>query len=154
MFHGQDLSVLERVPVSRIMKEEFNFVRADTSLGEIVSMIQRSDTRDYPVLDADGVIQGMVWFHDVREVMLENNMYPLLIAGDIQGEIPKTVHVDSSLADALLCFSEVDAESLPVVLKNDETRIAGVITRNELMRFYERVLLIRERTEAMAASLE
>jgi CIC family chloride channel protein len=154
LFHGQDLSVLERVPVSRIMQEEFNFVRADTSLGEIVSMIQRSDYRDYPVLDGDSVIQGMVWFHDVREVMLENSMYPLLIASDIQGEIPTTVHVDSSLADALLCFSEVDAESLPVVLKNDETRIAGVITRTELMRFYERVLLIRERTEAMAASLE
>jgi CIC family chloride channel protein len=154
LFHGQDLSVLERVPVSRIMQSEFNFVRADTSLGEIVSMIQRSDYRDYPVLNDDGVIQGMVWFHDVREVMLENSMYPLLIASDIQGEMPMTVHIDSSLADALLCFSEVDAESLPVLSKDDETRIAGVVTRTELMRFYERVLLIRERTEAMAASLE
>jgi CIC family chloride channel protein len=153
-FHGQDLSALERVPVSRIMKEEYTFVRKDTSLGEIVSMIQRSDYRDYPVLDESGVILGMVWFHDVREVMLENSMYPLLVASDIQGEIPTTVHVDSSLAEALLCFSEVDAESLPVVMKEDTSRIAGLVTRTDLMRFYERVLLIRERTEAMAASLD
>jgi len=81
-------------------------------------------------------------------------MYPLLVASDIQGEIPTTVHVDSSLAEALLCFSEVDAESLPVVMKEDTSRIAGLVTRTDLMRFYERVLLIRERTEAMAASLD
>lgn len=154
LFHGQDLSALERVPVSRIMREEYHFVREDTSLGEIVSMIQKSDYRDYPVLSEDGVILGMVWFHDIREVMLENSMYPLLIAGDIRGEPPTPVHGDHSLADALLRFSEVDADSFPVVEKDDETRIAGVVTRVDLMRFYERVLLIRERTEAMAASLD
>ena len=154
LFHGQDLSALERVPVSRIMREEYHFVREDTSLGEIVSMIQKSDYRDFPVVSEDGVVLGMVWFHDIREIMLENSMYPLLIAGDIRSAPPTPLHGDHSLADALLRFSEVDADSLPVVEQADETRIAGVITRQDLMRFYERVLLIRERTEAMAASLD
>jgi CIC family chloride channel protein len=153
-FHGRDLSVLERVPVSRIMRDTYDFVREDTSLGEIVSMIQSSGNRDYPVLDESGKILGMVWFHDIREVMLENSMYPLLIASDVVGEVPETVHPESSLADALLRFSEVDADTLPVVRSEDSRRMAGVVTRTDLMRFYERVLLIRERTEAMAANLE
>ncbi len=153
-FHGRDLSILDRVPVSRITRTTYDFVREDTSLGEIVSMIQRSGNRDYPVLDESGRILGMVWFHDIREVMLENNMYPLLIARDVLGEVPETVHSKSSLADAVLCFSAVDADTLPVMRSEGSSSIEGVVTRTDLMRFYERVLLIRERTEAIAANLE
>ncbi|MDP6775729.1 MAG: CBS domain-containing protein [Candidatus Latescibacteria bacterium] len=113
-------------------------------MGEIANLIQHGSLHDFPVLDRDRNYLGMIWFHDVREVMLENEMYPLLIAEDVMGDPPPALFSYSSLADALLHFTTADADTLPVFASVSDRHLAGVITRSDLMRCYERELLLRE----------
>jgi CIC family chloride channel protein len=147
VFHGRDVSVLERHPVSRIMRTEFGSVREDTTLGEIARLLQRGSLHDFPVVDANGRFVGMVWFEDVREVMLEGDVYDLLIARDVMGDPPPKMASHHSLAEALLSFSGSEADALPVFDALEPDRIVGVVSRSDLMRFYERVLLLREHVE-------
>ncbi len=144
---GRDLSVLEKIPVSRIVRRDFDFVREHTPLGEIVDLIQHSSTHDFPVLDHQGGFLGMIWFQDVREVMLENDMYVLLIAEDVMGDPPPRLLSNSSLANALVQFSATDADTLPVFRSAESKELEGVITRSDLIRSYEREVLLRERDE-------
>jgi len=152
IFRGRDLSVLEQLPVSSIMKEEFDYVREHTTFGEITGMIGRGTLHDFPVLTGDQTFLGMIWFSDIREVMLENEMHALLIAEDVLGDPPPVLQAHHSLADALRHFSSSDADTLPVFAGPQPERLAGVITRADLMRNYERMLLLRERAEADAAA--
>ena len=142
---GRDLSVLERIPVSRIVRQDYDFIREHTPMGEIANLIQHGSHHDFPVLDREKNYLGMIWFHDVREVMLENEMYPLLIAEDVLGDPPAALYAYNSLADALLHFTTADADTLPVFASVSDRQLAGVITRSDLMRCYERELLLRER---------
>jgi len=87
---------------------------------------------------------GMIWFHDIREVMLENDMYALLIAEDVLGDPPPQLLSQSSLAEALVQFTVNDADALPVFISASEDRLAGMVTRSDLMRCYERELMLRE----------
>ena len=143
---GRDLSVLEKLPVSRIVRRDFDFIREHTPLREIVDLIGRSNLNDFPLMDDRGGFRGMIWFHDIREVMLEYDMHALLIAEDVMGKPPPFLEPSSSLADALVQFSNTDADALPVFRSNSREELEGIITRSDLLRSYERELLIRGRT--------
>jgi chloride channel protein, CIC family len=154
LYHGRDLSVLDKVPVSQIVSSDYEFVREHTSLGEIVDLISHSRVHDFPVLDGQGKFLGMVWFHDIREVMMEEDMAVLLIAEDVLGDQPPRLHPESTLSEALMHFSAADADTLPVFSQRDGDDMVGVITRSDLMRSYERELLLREREAARADESE
>ena len=145
LHHGRDLSVLEQIPVSKIMRTEYDFIREHTPLGEIVSLIQHGSLHDFPVLNRDGLFLGMIWFRDIREVMLENDMYAFLIAEDVLGDAPPQLLPRSSLAEALVQFTRHDTDALPVFRSPSDNHLVGVMTRADLMRCYERELLLRER---------
>jgi len=145
LHHGRDLSVLEQIPISKIMRTDYDFVREHTPLGEMVSLIQHGSLHDFPVINRNGQFLGMIWFRDIREVMLENDMYALLIAEDVLGDPPPQLFPRSSLADALVQFTMSDADTLPVFRSPSDGYLVGVITRSDLMRSYERELLLRER---------
>ena len=142
---GRDLSVLEKLPVSRIVRPDFDFIREHTPLREIVDLIGHSNLHDFPLMDDKGGFKGMIWFHDIREVMLEYDMHALLIAEDVMGKPPPTLESSSSLADALVQFSNTDADTLPVFRSDSREELEGIITRSDLLRSYERELLIRGR---------
>ncbi len=142
---GRDLSVLEKLPVSRIVRADFDFIREYTPLREIVDLIGRSNLHDFPLMDDKGGFKGMIWFHDIREVMLEYDMHALLIAEDVMGKPPPTLESSRSLADALVQFSKTDADTLPVFRSDSREVLEGIITRSDLLRSYERELLIRGR---------
>lgn len=143
LHHGRDLSVLEAIPVSQIMRTDCDFVREHTPLGEIVGLLQHGNLHDFPVLDRNGRFMGMIWFHDIREVMLENDMYALLIAEDVIGDAPPQLVPTSSLAEALVRFTAHDVDALPVFDTSGGKHLAGMVTRSALMRCYERELLLR-----------
>lgn len=145
LHHGRDLSVLEQIPVSKIMRTDYDFVREHTPLGEMVSLIQHGSLHDFPVINRSGEFLGMIWFYDIREVMLENDMYALLIAEDVLGDPPPQLLSNSSLAEVLVQFTSHDADTLPVFRSLSDRHLMGVITRADLMRCYERELLLRER---------
>jgi len=145
LHHGRDLSVLEQIPIAKIMRTDYDFVREHTPLGEMVSLIQHGSLHDFPVINRGGQFLGMIWFRDIREVMLENDMYALLIAEDVLGDPPPQLYPHSSLADALVQFTMSDADTLPVFRAPSDMHLMGVITRADLMRSYERELLLRER---------
>lgn len=149
LHHGRDLSVLAQIPVSKIMRVDYDFVREHTPLGEMVSLIQHGSLHDFPVINRNGDFLGMIWFHDIREVMLENDMYALLIAEDVLGDSPPQLLSRSSLADALVQFTAYDADALPVFESSSDSRLLGMITRADLMRCYERELLLRERENVL-----
>jgi CIC family chloride channel protein len=145
LHHGRDLSVLEQIPVSKIMRTDYDFVREHTPLGEMVSLIQHGSIHDFPVLDHSGRFMGMIWFRDIREVMLENDMYALLIAEDVLGDPPPQLLPSSSLAEVLIQFTTHDADALPVFRAPSDTHLVGLITRADLMRCYEQELMLRGR---------
>jgi len=145
LHHGRDLSVLEPIPVSKIMRTDYDFVREHTPLGEMVSLIQHGSIHDFPVLDHSGRFMGMIWFRDIREVMLENDMYALLIAEDVLGDPPPQLLPSSSLAEVLIQFTTHDADALPVFRAPSDTHLVGLITRADLMRCYEQELMLRGR---------
>ena len=143
---GIDMSVLDSIRVGQVMETDYDFVKVQTPLGEIVSLLQRSELTDFPVVDDEGRLRGVVSFQDIRSVMMEDDLYPLLIAADVINGHSTYVTADASLSRALAMFAENEVNNLPVVENAHSHRLIGVISRASLMRHYHEELQKRTGT--------
>lgn len=133
---GLDVSLLESIHVNEVMQPKYDFVKMQTPLGDIVSLLQHSELTDFPVVDDAGELRGVVSFQDIRAVMGDADVYPLLIAADtVNGDTP-SVAVSATLSEAMASFAGGDVDNLPVV--SPDRKLVGVLTRSSLMdRYYK-----------------
>ena len=128
-FHATEF---ERLPVRTILQTEFDAVEENTSLRQLVALQERSSTIDYPVIDANGQVKGMVAYKDFRAAMMEPKAYSLLIVRDLLRPV-EMLAPSSTLADALAAFSQYDFDCLPVL---EGGQLTGIIRREVLMERY------------------
>ena len=137
---GIDISILESIRVRDIQNTNFVSVGVDTPLGKIVQLLQQGELTDFPVIDSDQTLRGIVTFQDIRSVMMKSELYSFLIAADFMKADPLAVRADSSLLDALHLFTQSDVHHLPVVNGPNDNRVVGIITRSSLMERYNQAL--------------
>ena len=137
---GIDLSILESMRVIDILSTNFRSVRLGTQLGEITRSLQQSDQTDFPVVDGDSVLRGVVTFQDIRSVMMRDELYSVIIAIDIMRTDVPAIRADATLLEALNVFAQSDIHHLPVTDDSSHERLVGILTRSDLMEHYDRAL--------------
>jgi len=135
-----DIAVLERLRVQEALISEVDTVTANTPMREIVEIFSNSRYHEIPVVGENGAFIGMIHLRDIRAVLFDRSVYPLLIASDLRANEDVTLVPSDSLADALTKFSIEDVSELPVVAENDPEKLVGVLSRAQLMRCYHEAL--------------
>lgn len=138
-----DLSLLEKIVVQEAMSTEYDAIQRDTEFGAIVQSIQTGRFTDFPVVDSRGIFLGMIYFEDVRSVMMEDELYHLLVADDLLVEEAPRARPKDTLASALTKLNARVAEFLPVVVEGEDRALVGILTRFDLMRRYQQELIRR-----------
>jgi len=141
-----DISILERIQVREALAEKYDAVSVNTPMRDIVELFKDSQFHDLPVLDDEGGFIGMIHFRDIRPVMLNPNIYSLIIANDLLGHDDITVTPSDTLADALMKFSIGDVSELPVVDEMNPHKIVGILSRISLMHRYQQELLAHRKS--------
>ncbi len=142
--YGADLSVLENIPVSDVMETEAETLRLETPLETILAVIQSSRHNDLPILGAENVLEGMVYFSDVKPVMHEEGLKGLVIAADVLREVSEVLRPQDTLDRALARFADTNADVLPVVSEGERMTFLGVLTRADLMTRYQAELVLSQ----------
>jgi len=141
-----DISILERIQVREALAEKYDAVSVNTPMRDIVELFKDSPFHDIPVLNDEGEFVGMIHFRDIRPVMLNPNIYSLIIANDLLGHDDITVTPSDTLADALMKFSIGDVSELPVVDEMNPHKIVGILSRISLMHRYQQELLAHRKS--------
>jgi CIC family chloride channel protein len=87
---------------------------------------------------------GILSFSDIREVIFEEQLGDLLVAGELAN--PKVISLtpQQNLNEAMEIFSQLDVDQLPVVSSEDKLKVIGMLTRSEMMASYNRAILVSE----------
>lgn len=144
--HGIDMSVLEKVTVSEVMDSHVEHITSDTPLGNIVHLIQDGRYTDFPVVDEEGVLEGVLPFEHIRSVLLESQVYRLVIAKDVLVADIEAVTQNETLAEALVKFGLQNVNQLPVV--DNENRVIGTLGRTAIIHRYQEELFLHREHEA------
>jgi CIC family chloride channel protein len=83
----------------------------------------------------------IVW--DYHEVIFEEGLRDLVVAGELATRKVVTVSTRDSLLTALQRISSRDYSILPVVDPENPSRILGILTRRDILSAYDRAVLKR-----------
>jgi len=136
---GRDVAVLEGLTVSEAMTGALDVVRSGMTVREVVALMQRTRHNGFPVVDDKGLLKGVITLGDIRRTPMPGRLEARV--EDVMSSHPITVAPSESLAQAMSKMTENDLGRLPVVAADNPARPAGIITRSDVLRAYNRALV-------------
>jgi chloride channel protein, CIC family len=136
--HERDLSILKNMDIQSLIETNFYSVFPATTLREFVEVIAKSRRNVFPVVDEEGLLQGIVLLDDVREVMFQSEMYDQLTVRDIMHNPPATVDLNEPMNKVMNKFEYHNAWNLPVV---DNGRYVGFVSKSSIFNRYRQSLI-------------
>jgi len=139
---GREMTALGGVTAERAMNPDFEKVRADLTAPALLSLVNRSRSNAFVVVDEHGVMEGMLTLQDLRILDQQTvaDLGHLTIAADLMERSVVTVFTDESLAEALARMDQHGFRQLPVVLRDQPRLVVGMLSRRHIITAYRRAL--------------
>lgn len=134
---GADAAVLARSTVAECLRPALHRLAPDASHAEALRLVRESPQSFYPVVASDGRLEGQVALGDVGPAPPEG---PGPTARDLMRPVAGRVLPEDTLLTALRRMAALDVDLLPVVDREENRYLMGLVTRGDLFRAYERAL--------------
>jgi len=108
----------------------------EMDLKGMVDLMVDSYQQDFPVVDRNGSLVGIISMTDLRTAMADSSLQPLVVARDIAVTGVTAVTLEDSLNTALQLMADVNVRELPVVERRDPGRIVSMVSRKDITRAY------------------
>lgn len=135
--HDSDRAVLTLLKLQDFIEQDFVTVRVDSTLGDLTHVISHSHRNIFPVVDAEGLFQGIVDLDDVRQFIFRPEFYDRIFVKDILkqcGYVKNTDRMESVMDK----FEATGAWNLPVL--DEEGRYVGFISKSKILSPYREQL--------------
>jgi CBS domain-containing protein/ribosome-associated translation inhibitor RaiA len=141
------LDNLDVLAVEEIDTEDVVTVTEDDRVGQAINAMREEGISRLPVVNENGYLAGMVTTHDIVDVVVRD--MDKATRGDRAGEIERvldlpvydvmnepveTVAVGTSVRDAVERMLDLDYAGLVVTPNGDDRRIAGILTKTDVLR--------------------
>lgn len=132
--HDSDQAVLTLLKTSQVIENDFNTLRVDGTLRDLVNIISVSHRNIFPVLDDKGRFQGIVTLDDVRSIMFDSSLYDTTKIYHIMKSTPAFIYEDEKMESVMMKFEQTNTWNLPVL--DDENRYLGFVSKSKIFSSY------------------
>ena len=140
--HGREASIMNSIKVQDVMSTDITTIAQEMPFRKILETISYSKNFYFPVLDNRGDMTGILSFSDIREVIFEEQLGDLLVAGELANTKVYSLTPQQNLNEAMEIFSQLDVDQLPVVRSEDKLKVIGMLSRGDMMASYNRAILV------------
>ena len=139
--HGTDRAIMHRLLVRDVMNATPVRVAPGATLAEVVAATSESRVTTLPVVDANGLLQGVITYAELRLALLDRGeLATLLLAADLAEPTEVAVATDT-VQTALAKLNARAADLLPIVESEARPMLLGVLSREDVLAAYERELM-------------
>jgi len=135
----EEKDVMRTVRVGEVMARDFPTVPPTMAVDELLHRIEQSGELGFPVVDESGRLMGIVTLSDIHTGM-ERKMggpsSPLTVADIATTRSLIVAYPDQTLHEVLLQMGARDVGSIPVVDRDNPSRLVGVLRRHDIVRAY------------------
>lgn len=150
---ARDIDLLESVPVSDAMTTDFDWVPFDMSLTDLVHEFERTHHHGFTVLDGAKKLYGIVSLGDLEKAMLSEDFEKKRAADIATVDGLAVGYPDETISTALWRMGVRRIGRLPVVEREDNRKVIGVLRRQDIVRAYEQAIASRKDTSARLREL-
>jgi CIC family chloride channel protein len=138
---GREVGIMSSIKIKDIMRKDFVTAQEDSKLDELINEMINRENFYIPVLDPQGLMTGIVSFHDVRLVVTEERVRDVVRAKEIATEDVLVVFPDENLNAAVEKFARKEIDELPVVKRDDPRKVIGMVSRKDVFSAYNSEVL-------------
>ena len=142
--YDREINILETKEVREVMITDIVSVRNSLKLTEAADKILKTGYQGFPCLDDDGKLCGMLTHSDVRNALLKGIDRKTPINQIKTCENLVVTYSDETLDIAMEKMAEYGYGHLPVVDRDDLTKLVGFLSRNDIMQVYQEKAKERE----------
>ena len=137
--HHKDKAVLTLMKVENVVEEDFDIVRSEMDLGELVKVISKAKRNLFPVVDASGVLLGIVVLDDIRNIMFRQELYHRFKVDKLMTSPPAKLLVTDPMEIVMRKFDDTKAWNLPVI--DEDGKYLGFVSKSKIFNSYRQVLV-------------
>ena len=137
--HHKDKSVLTLMNIESVVETDFQQVHPENDLGEMVKVISKAKRNMFPVVDARGILLGIVVLDDIRNIIFRQELYHRFTVGRFMVVPPARINMDDSMEEVMRKFDETKAWNLPVV--DEDGKYKGFLSKSRVLNTYRQTLV-------------
>jgi CIC family chloride channel protein len=138
----KDNTVLRAMRLKSFVRKSGQPLSPNTSLGELVALLQKNQDDYFPVLNEKQQFLGMVQLDKNRELLFNAELYQTTFVRDFMFEPPFKIAVNENLESVFKKLEDSEMECLPVL---DQNIFGGFIFKSELLEGYRHKLIRQSR---------
>lgn len=132
------LHQLESIPARSAMQSSFVTAGAHWTLGQLAALLHRVPQDDFPVVDGDNRLVGMLDRWRLQRALQE--LAPTTTLGEIMAA-PVVVSANTPLAEVASMMFE---QRLPLLAVVENDRLVGLLSPDQLQRFFRRQQVVTQ----------
>jgi CIC family chloride channel protein len=140
---GREVDIMASISVKDAMVKSVQTVSEDRSVETLESLMRVSRHIGFPVVDSKGRLSGIVTLSDLRNRVKSGETGKKI--GDIATRELVVAYPDETLDIALKRLASKQIGRLPVVDRDDNTKLLGLITRSDIVNSYDKKVVERFR---------
>ena len=138
-FPDREVSRLRNITVKDAMNPSPMAIRVDMRLNDLKDLVYDRGFNSFPVVNASGRLEGILSLSDWKSAFKGGD--DTLTAGDIANRRIVSVTEQDSLSSALAKIAAGGFAMLPVVDRDQPDELLGVISRTDIMKAFNNVIL-------------
>jgi CIC family chloride channel protein len=124
---------IQQIKINRIIESDFVVIHPTTTLREIVDKIIHSKRNLFPVVNDSGKLVGIITLNDIREVMLNNDLYDVILAYEIMNTDFHSIDINTEINKVLEEFEVNDLWNLAIT---ENGKYKGFISKSNIFNKY------------------
>jgi len=143
---GREVDIMTSILVKDAMVTSVQTVSEEKSVETLEAHMRVSRHIGFPIVDSKGKLSGIVTLSDLRNKVKSGEISKKI--GDIATRNVEVAYPDETLDAALKRLASKQIGRLPVVDKEDKTKLLGLITRSDIVNAYNKKVVEKFRDTA------
>ncbi len=126
--------------VRHVMRQNVETVRHNTPYYELLKFIAHSRYDRFPVVDDQNRFLGMINYTEIRNLLFEPSLVPLVVAGDLASTASQALSPEAPLREALKTLQvNRNISYFPVIDPDQPDRLLGILSQNDVLAAFRRL---------------
>jgi chloride channel protein, CIC family len=135
---NRDKRLLSRLELTSMIETNFSVVGPHETLGSLIKVIGTSTRNLFPVVGADGKLQGVIYLDKIRQLIFDAQQYEKILVKELMSDPAATIQVNENLHQALEKFDKAGHWNLPVL---ENGKYLGFLSKSTILTHYRNELI-------------
>ena len=140
---AKERNIMKALQVGEVMSQNVEMVPENMTLGQFAKFIASTRHTNFPLVDRNGALTGIISVQDFMGVVFEPELMDLVVVKELATLDVITAHADEDLDAAMRKIGYRNIEQLPVVDRANHHKLVGIISRRDMVSAYNRALMAR-----------